>query len=655
MRQPALTIPILLVDDRPENLLVLDAVLDQPEYRLVKATSGREALGLLLHQEFAVILLDAQMPEMDGFETAKLIRENRKTRNTPIIFLTAIYSDIQHIKKGYASGAVDYMSKPFDPEILRSKVAIFIELFQAKQELRQKNRDIAEKNLELERRERAIQEQCEMRVRAESQREKYQTLINGLDHSIIWEAKPKNMEFNFVSERAELLLGYPHKRWLSEPNFFFSLIPEEERDSVRQHFHEAVQTRLDQRFEHRTIAQDGQTYWFHTGIQFVQKDPNSPPVLQGLTVDITPLKLSEEDLRKREAKYRRVIDANMIGHFFANLKTGRISDANDYFLQVIGYTRDDLVNGRIDWFKMTPPEYNHLDLNAIQELQETGLCQPFEKEYIRKDGSHVPVMIGAARLDTFSDECACFVLDLSEKKQVEREKVKALRAREEMLEIVSHDLKNPLSAILMNAVLLFKKLPPEEPSFALRKQVENIQRSAQRMKSLIEDLLDLAKVEAGRLVVNPTAQHPEVLLSEAIDMMRPLAKEKGIHIDKEYCRTTNDVLCDKDRILQVFSNLIGNAIKFTPEQGHIAVSAEEIEHEIRFCISDTGAGISEEHLPHIFKRYWQAEGTQRQSAGLGLAITKGILDAHHGKLWVKSALSRGSTFCFTLPTQEPGK
>lgn len=649
MRQSSQDIPILIVDDRTDNLLALEAVLNQPEYRLVKATSGREALGHLLNQEFAVILLDAQMPEMDGFETARLIRERHRTRSIPIIFLTAIYSDLQHMKQGYASGAVDYLSKPFDPEILRSKVAVFVELFQKKQELHQANREIMEKNIELERREQLIQEQCEMRIRAESQKEHYQTLMNGLDHSIIWEAEPASMKFSFVSERAERLLGYSHERWFSEPDFFFKHIPAEDREYVRQVFREAIRTGQDQRCEHRILGQDGRTYWFHTGVQFVQKGHPTTTILQGLTVDITPLKLSEEQLRKREAKYRRVIDANMIGHFFANLRTGQISDANDYFLQVVGYTREDLLNGKISWADMTPPEYKQLDLDGMQELQESGICQPFEKDYIRKDGTRVPVLIGAARIDTSSDECVCFVLDLSEKKQAEEEKFKALRAREEMLEIVSHDLKNPLSAILMNAILLFKKLPAEEPSSALRKQVENIQRSAERMKNLIEDLLDLAKVEAGRLVVTPSAQDPAALLTEAIDMMKPVANKKGIQLNKEYCRTTKDVLCDRDRILQVFSNLIGNAIKFTPEKGTIWLNVEEVENEVRFCVTDTGPGIAQEHLPHIFNRYWQAEGTQRQSAGLGLAITKGILDAHHGKLWVKSVLKQGSTFCFTLP------
>jgi len=146
------TVAILLVDDRPENLFALEGLLESPGLNIVKASSGNEALGLMLEHDFALVLLDVQMPGMDGFETAELMRGTEKTRQVPIIFVTAISTEQQHVFKGYEAGAVDYLFKPIVPEFLRTKVGVFCELFQQKNIIRKQLREIEEKNELLQKR-----------------------------------------------------------------------------------------------------------------------------------------------------------------------------------------------------------------------------------------------------------------------------------------------------------------------------------------------------------------------------------------------------------------------------------------------------------------------------------------------------------------------
>lgn len=636
--QPNEKAKILLVDDRPENLMALRAVLAKQDYELFDADSGSEALSQLLKHDFALILLDAQMPEMDGFETANLIRQRLKSSTIPIIFITAIYYDKSHVQMGYASGALDYITKPFDADILRSKVAVFVDLYR--------------KNNEIQRQAAEIEREKQLRIKAEALKDHYRSIINGLDHSIIWEMDAFDHRLLFVSHRAEQMLGYAHEQWFREDDFFFNRIPDEEREKVRRMFRDAVDSGHDQRCEHRMIARDNQVFWFYTGLQFEKKGDSLRPTVQGLTVDITALKQVEESLRRREARYRKVIDANMIGHFFADLETGVISDANNYFLNVVGYAREDLLSGKVDWRAMTPPEEGKFDEEAIRQMRQTGLCAPYEKHFIRKDGKLVPVMIGAALMNepyALPNECVCFVLDLRELRRAEEDKVKAIRTREEMLDVVSHDLKNPLSAILMNAILLFRKIPPEPDQNTQRKQIEMIQRSAEQMKKLIADLLDLSKVESGRLILEKSEGSSKRLLEDTLDLVGPQISLKNIRVERSFPDSAAEVYCDRDRMLQVFSNILGNAVKFTPKGGVIRLGVEADERETRFFITDSGPGIPENELPKIFDRYWQAKDAQKHGSGLGLTIAKRIVEAHGGKLWAESSPGCGSTFHIALP------
>jgi signal transduction histidine kinase len=169
------------------------------------------------------------------------------------------------------------------------------------------------------------------------------------------------------------------------------------------------------------------------------------------------------------------------------------------------------------------------------------------------------------------------------------------------------------------------------------------------MNRLIGDLLDVSRIESGRLVVDPHPQSVEPLLAEAAEMLTPLAATRGLTFRAPVEAELPRVLADTSRVLQVISNLGGNAIKFTPPGGMVLLTAEHAGSEVRFAVTDTGPGIPEEQLPHIFSRFWQAHGTDRRGIGLGLSIAQGIVEAHGGRIWVTSRLGEGTRFFFTIP------
>ena len=226
----------------------------------------------------------------------------------------------------------------------------------------------------------------------------------------------------------------------------------------------------------------------------------------------------------------------------------------------------------------------------------------------------------------------------------------ATRTRDELIAAVSHDLKNPLATMVMTAELLARSEAPDEKR---RRWVESLRKSADAMKHLIEDLLDIARIEAGRLTIEEQRCAVGALLAEALDLMQPLAQQKRLRLERQVPGREVYVRCDRPRVLRVLSNLIGNSIKFTSEGGAITIRAELADREVRFSVTDTGSGIAADEVPHIFERFWQARKTARLGAGLGLAIAKGIVEAHGGQIWAQSGAGKGSTFFFTLPLGDP--
>jgi len=227
-----------------------------------------------------------------------------------------------------------------------------------------------------------------------------------------------------------------------------------------------------------------------------------------------------------------------------------------------------------------------------------------------------------------------------------RASVHATQLRDRVLGVVAHDLRNPLSNILLQISALKCQGPePEHRS----QTMEVIERAAKRMNRLIQDLLDVALMEAGKLSIERARLSASELVGEAVDIQRPIASSSSLELRVEVGADVPDIWGDRDRLLQVFENLIGNAIKFTESGGRITAGAASRNDAVVFWVADTGRGIESENLPRVFDRFWQATRIDRRGAGLGLSITKGIVEAHGGRIWVESTAGSGSTFFFTIP------
>ncbi|ATB39796.1 two-component sensor histidine kinase [Cystobacter fuscus] len=254
-----------------------------------------------------------------------------------------------------------------------------------------------------------------------------------------------------------------------------------------------------------------------------------------------------------------------------------------------------------------------------------------------------------AREQAARDEATAQQRERTRAENAERDAQRAVREREDILAVVSHDLKNPLSSIGMSTRLLRRLLPEDEAGERMRKHTHTIERSVERMDRLIRDLLDMASLQANQVKLNLESHEVEELVREGLLLLEPLAVEASIELrtrlPPEHCQ----VRCDRDRFFQVLSNLVGNALKFTPERGTVTVEVVPEASAVRFLVHDTGPGIPAEALPHLFERFWRVEGTGKKGTGLGLSISRGLVKAQGGTMDVRSEQGRGSTFCFTLP------
>lgn len=381
-----------------------------------------------------------------------------------------------------------------------------------------------------------------------------------------------------------------------------------------------------------------------------------------LTCKEHQLSLQRSDAEQATMRFRRLSESGIIGIFVCDL-FGRAKEANDAFLNIVGYTREEMMSGRLNWVEMTPPEWRHLDAEAIEQLQRSGRTRAWEKEYVRKGGARVPVLVGVAMLN--DTDCVAFVLDISERKRLEQEREKsrklelqnariqeASRLKSEFLANMSHELRTPLNSIIGFADLLYDR--EVDPSSAQYLDfVGDIRKSGKHLLQLINDVLDLAKVESGKMEFWPEPLQLEAVLSEVVTMMRTTAAQKRLRIDLIVGAEVQTVVLDPSRLKQVLYNYLSNAIKFTPEAGNIQVrAAGEGEDRVRIEVIDSGVGITEGDLARLFVEFQQLDaGSAKRHAGtgLGLALTKRIVEAQGGSVGVESKLGAGSRFYAVLP------
>jgi signal transduction histidine kinase len=227
----------------------------------------------------------------------------------------------------------------------------------------------------------------------------------------------------------------------------------------------------------------------------------------------------------------------------------------------------------------------------------------------------------------------------------------ATRARDDMLGVVSHDLRNPIHTVFMSAAFLLELLPEEMRME--RTQVGIIRRAAERANRLIQDLLDISHIESGRLSLHKTRFPAAAIAHEALEQGQMAAVQGGVALARGSMDTEAAVCVDRDRVVQALGNLLGNALKFTPAGGRVAVSVDADADSVCISVADNGPGIAPEQVPHLFDRYWQANRADRRGVGLGLSIVKGIAEAHGGDVKVRTVPGEGTTFTLVLPAAPP--
>lgn len=384
-------------------------------------------------------------------------------------------------------------------------------------------------------------------------------------------------------------------------------------------------------------------------------------------------KQAEAALQASEEKLRCLAESNLMGILFGDVNGG-ISEANDEFLRMVGYTREQLQHGEVRWIDMTPVEYLPLDAIGIAEAKATGVCTPYEKEYLRLDGSRISVLVGYILLGEKREESVAFILDLSDRKRLEieledrAEELAGLnRIKDEFLATLSHELRTPLNAMLgWTQLLRYRKFDENTTVRAL----ETIDRNTRFLGTLIDDLLDVSQIITGQLSLNLRWVDLMSNVEAAIETLATAARAKNIEIVTDFEPSLVRIFGDSGRLQQVAWNLLSNAIKFTPPEGKVMVALRKVDCEIspqlgyganlsasvEIEVSDTGEGISADFLPHVFDRFSQADSSTTRSyngLGMGLAIVRHLVEMHGGTVQATSAgKGQGAKFLVRLPMQQ---
>ncbi|MGC3988121.1 MAG: PAS domain S-box protein [Chthoniobacteraceae bacterium] len=447
---------------------------------------------------------------------------------------------------------------------------------------------------------------------------------------------------------AEKVFGYPAEEMVGES--ILRLIPAE-RHAEEGHILSKIRNGESvEHFETRRLTKAG---------RIIDVSVTASPIKDaaGRVLGVSKVARDITDRKRKDERLRRLMNSNVQGVIFWR-KSGRITEANDAFLALVGYTREDLAAGQIDWITMTPPEYAGLDESALRELEAHGACAPVEKEYFRKDGSRVPVLVGAAAFEDNPDEGVCFVLDLTERKKLEQQFLRAQRMESigTLAGGIAHDLNNVLAPIVMSLELLQLRFPDEESQGTLAL----INESAQRGADMVRQVLSFARGVEGRRM--------ELQVRHLIRDIEKIATEtflKHIQVEAKIPSELWTVLGDPTQLHQVLLNLCVNARDAMPNGGSVTFSAENLmidEHYagldlavkpgpyVMLLIEDTGTGMSPEVVEKIFDPFFTTKEIGK-GTGLGLSTSLAIIKSHGGFIRVYSELGKGTRFKIYLPAQ----
>lgn len=381
----------------------------------------------------------------------------------------------------------------------------------------------------------------------------------------------------------------------------------------------------------------------------------SPPGFCAVLRDITEERRYLRELETLGQRYRLLADSNVLGVIVSGAD-GVVTYANDAFLTTVGFTRAELEARLVRWDLLTAPENIERDRRATEQLLRTGVVPPLEKEFIRRDGTRVSVLVFAGLvLDQGRDEAVCLTLDLTYRKQLEQalatrahELAEDARRKDEFLGMLAHELRNPLAAISTTVQMQRRggdgPLPPQ--------RLAVLERQSRNLTRIVNDLLDVSRISHGKIELQKSRLDAGACVRSCLDGLAPEVAQHRLRLALELPDEPIWVIADPTRLEQIVTNLLGNAVKYTKDGGTIAVSLAADGPESVFVVRDDGIGIEPALLPTVFSPFMQGrqDGRPNVGLGIGLALVHELVRLHEGHVVAESAgLGRGSTFTVRLP------
>ena len=406
------------------------------------------------------------------------------------------------------------------------------------------------------------------------------------------------------------------------------------------HWEYALETGAIYEYEERLKqCQTGEYRWFLARAEPLRNEAGQIVKWFGTCTDIDEQKRIEDALREGQECADALMKSKIIGTFVG--EGDQIVDANETFLRMTGYIREDMRAGRLNVMHMTPPEYVARTLQALQELDTQQSMIPYEKEYICQDGRRLPVLVCGVVFHHHPLQAINFVLDNSARKELEQRK-------DDFINMASHELRTPLTVVKLQTQLVHKHLEKHAQHEAAT-ALSRVEMPIKQLERLIAELLDVSQMQTGRLKYIRERVDLDELLREIADTMQRMSPSHTIVVRGT---VQTSVTGDRDRLRQVFTNLLSNAIKYSPNATTVEVEPSASEEAVTIRVQDHGLGIPREQHKKIFERFYRATGLSHETIpglGMGLYIVAEIVKGHGGTITVESGVGKGSTFTVTLP------
>ncbi|WP_239557725.1 PAS domain S-box protein [Neobacillus cucumis] len=654
-------INILMVDDLKENLVALEAVLSSTSYRLVTARSGEEALKCILKQDFAVILLDVQMPGLNGFETAKLIKARKKSKNIPIIFITAISQDMEHVLHGYAVGAIDYIFKPFNPETLKQKVAQFVKIYKSHTE--SLKRTEWKKSIELEEVNHKLNRTTVDLYKTETLSKVIGETL--LDTIVTFDESGIILSVNPIVRK---MFGYKSEELVGK--HLAVILPVIKQDSdlmISLSIHSITKSSIGKILEGVALRKDQNR--FPVDIQIGKATIENSPLFVCTIRDVTERKeiekiknqqfnflkkvveertldlLSTNEKLKAEIKERKkvaddlfvshertkkIFDASPCLMAIRSVSSGRFIDVNKAWLKSTAYEYENVKDQVFDWGLFTCNEGKKVE---FADLESNETLSNLKVTYQSKDGEIRCGLLSTEFIDIQGEACSLILVnDITERENLEKEMLRLDRLNliGEMAAGIAHEIRNPMTTV--HGFLQMWKINDQSLSLEI---VNIMLDELNRANSIIKEFLTLAKNKA----TDKTEQSLNGIIEPILPLLNAEANLAGKSVQHHF-EPCPELLLDEKEIRQLFLNLALNGLEAMDHGGTLTVKTYSEEKKVILEVRDCGKGIKPDILDKIGTPFFT---TKENGTGLGLAVCYSIADRHQAKIKVQTG-NEGTSF-----------